>query len=289
MMTTRILHEGGLSTISPLESRHLFDNHGLRPVMAIEGRTNGDLDLLLSKAGVPLGLQVSALYSAPTGSATLLWKTFALAYDLGAAVYHCGNLTKVYASIVTHYNQIRSIEGLLESESDVAGFSYQTEPYYELDALLSASRRAYDKIGHCLWQAFGGGGGMPDNISELLERLTTCPELLKERLRGSWKDVGARLKDYRDCTQHFASTDLGMGHVTMRRLANGSWVAWARIPDNPETKSKKKFTYAGGHDALTYGWEVVNEVSSLATEVVAVAAASVSPRALAREGEPEGK
>ena len=93
---------------------------------------------------------------------------------------------------------------------------------------------------------------------------------LVDRLGRSWTDVGAKLKDYRDCTQHFASTDIGMGAVTMWRIAPGVWTAWARIPDNPEVKSKAKFTYARGHDALTYGWEVANELISLAVESVAL-------------------
>jgi hypothetical protein len=202
-------------------------------------------------------------------------KTFALAYDVGAALHHCVNLAKAYESIVTNFQRIRSIPGFETSESEFASFGYQAEPYYELDALLSAGRRAYDKVGHCVWHAFeGGGGGMPDNMSQLLDRLSACPRPLGEHLRNSWLTVGERLKDYRDCTQHFASADLGLGSVTMTRVGDGVWKAWARIPDNPEAKSKRKFTYITGLDALTYGWDVVNEVVSLATEVVTAASES---------------
>jgi hypothetical protein len=146
-MTVRILHEGGLSANSSPESKHVFDNYGLRPVLTIEDRTSGEPDLLLSKDGVTLGLQLSALYSPRTSNAALLSKTLALAYDLGASLHHCENLAKVYASIVAQYKRIRSTPGLEESGSEVVSFAYQTEPYYELDALLSASLRAYDKIG----------------------------------------------------------------------------------------------------------------------------------------------
>jgi hypothetical protein len=61
---------------------------------------------------------------------------------------------------------------------------------------------------------------------------------------------------------------MGLGTVMMKRLGDGVWRAWARIPDNPQARSKKKFTYTLGLDALTYGWEVANEVVALATEVV---------------------
>jgi len=275
-LSTRLLHQGGLITTSHVESALWAEKYGLRPVLRIEARSRGDLDLLLSRDGIPLGLQVTDLVSGATGNPRLVSNRFALAYDLGAAVHHCCNLAKTYATIVTQYLQIRSIPGLHESESDIAYFGYQTEPYYELDALLSASRRAYDKIGQCVWQAFERGGEMPGNVSSMLRRLSMCPAPLKERLQRSWLTFGAKLKDYRDCTQHFASIDLGMGSVAMKRLEGGLWIAWARIPDNPKANSKRKFTYAAGHDALTYGWEIVNEVAALATEIVAVALSTAS-------------
>lgn len=285
-MAIKFLHEGGLTAMSTAESRLFSANYGLNPVLMIESSKGTDVEILLSKLGVALGFPISALYSSPPGNPALLSKMIPLTYDLGAAIHHCRNLAKAYASTLSQYQRILSIDGHVEPEFDLASFGRQLEPYYELDALLSAGRRIYDKIGHCIWQAFeGNDGGMPRSFPDLLARLTRCPEPLKERLRWSWVNVGSKLRDYRDCTQHFASTDVGLGHVTMKRLAKGLWVAWARIPDNPETKSKKKFKYNADHDALTYGWEVVNEVTSLAAEAIAAAKASDSPPALESESE----
>jgi hypothetical protein len=278
MAFTKIIHEGGLTARSAPESREILERYGVQPVLAIEARATGDMALLLSRSGAALGVQASSLYSARTNDIALLFKAFALAYDVGAALHHCESLAKAYEFIVVNFQRISSIPGFETSESEFASFGYQAEPYYELDALLSAARRAYDKIGHCVWHAFEGrGGGMPDNMRQLLDRITACPRTLAERLNHSWLTVGEKLKDYRDCTQHFASADMGLGTVMMRRVGDGVWKAWARIPDNPETKSKKKFTYVAGIDALTYGWEVVNEVVSLATEVVTAASAVAQP------------
>jgi hypothetical protein len=263
MTIAKVVHEGGLTAHSVPESREIHARHQLRPILAIEARPTGDLDLLLSGVGTVLNILVSTLYSPPITDGRLLLKTFALAYDVGAALHHCVNLAKTYESIVNSYQRIRAIPGFATSDSEFATFGYQQEPYYELDALLSAGRRAYDKIGHYVWHAFeGAGGGMPDNMAELVARLRSCPPPLAERLRNSWLAVGVRLKDYRDCTQHFASVDIGLGSgtVMMKRLADPVWKAWARIPDNPEVRSRKKFTYALGLDALTYSWEVANEV-----------------------------
>lgn len=275
---TRFIHEGGLTSGSAPESKEILERYGARPVLRVEAGPTDDSVFLLSKTGRALSVQVTSFYSTPTSNVALLLKTFDLAYDVGACLYHCANLAKVYESIVGHFKRISLIPGFDMSTSSFASFGHQTEPYYELDALLSAARRAYNRIGHCAWQAFeGGGGGMPDNLSEAVDRLRTCPEPLAERLRKSWSTVGEGLKAYRDCTQHFASTDIGMGTVTMKQVADGVWRAWARIPDNPEVKSRKKFTYASGLDALTYGWEVVDEVVSLAAEVLTGAAAAGPP------------
>jgi hypothetical protein len=260
---------------SILESREIQGKHQLRPILATETQPTGDLDLLLSTVGPALNIQLSDLYSPPKTDGSLLPRIFALAYDVGATLHHCENLAKVYESIVNSYQRIQAIPGFTKSDSELTTFGYQQEPYYELDALLSAGRRAYDKIGHYVWHAFeGGGGGMPDNMSQLVERLKSCPQPLANHLTSSWLAVGAKLKDYRDCTQHFVSVDIGLGSgiVMMKRLAGDVWRAWARIPDNPEARSRKKFSYALGLDALTYGWEVANEVIALATEAVTAAA-----------------
>ena len=145
-------------------------------------------------------------------------------------------------------------------------FGFQFAPYFEFDALLSAARRAYDKAGNLAWAAFrGSGGGRPDNLAKLLKRCECIPKELADRLKQSWVKIGSRLKDFRDCTQHFASTDIGGCSIRMEKLDAGIWRAVAPIPDNPEAKSRSRFTYTCRLDALTYGWEVTNEVACLAS------------------------
>jgi len=276
MQIARIIHEGGLTTYSLQQSRMIDEQHSLRPVLLIESRPIGNLDLLLGENGSILGIQASRLYSSLSGEGLLFLKIFALAYDVGATLHHCVNLAKTYESIVVDHKRISSIPGLSDADSEYVHFSNRSEPYYELDALLSAARRVYDKIGHCVWHAFENhSGGMPDNLAKILLRLKGCPAPLAERLENSWSTVGQKLKAYRDCTQHFASTDGGLCTVMMQQLRPDMWRASARIPDNPEAKSKNKFTYVGNLDALKYGWSVVNEVVALAAEVATATSQSV--------------
>jgi hypothetical protein len=286
MTFTKVVHEGGLTAYSAPESQLIRQKHGLRPVLSTLASSTGDLDFLLSGTGIggALNRRVSPLNSKTVKNGRLLPKAFALSYDVGATLHHCASLAKAYGSIVNNFQRTLSIESNPISKSDLVVFGNQEEPYYELDALLSASRRAYDKIGHYVWHAFeGAGGGMPDNMSQTLDRLKTCPQPLANRLRNSWTTVGERLKDYRDCTQHFASVDIGFGAVMMKNLREGVWRAWARIPDNPEVKSKKRFTYRLELDALSYGWNVANEVVLLTREALDATSVSENSQPTASE------
>ena len=46
------------------------------------------------------------------------------------------------------------------------------------------------------------------------------------------------------------------------------WSCCALIPDNPEARSLHKFTYNMDRDALTYGWELCDEVVQVAHAIL---------------------
>jgi hypothetical protein len=270
MKLIRFVHEGGLVAYTATESQSIRDRFGLLPVLVTEAREDGrNLDNLLSRDGRLLELRASSLsiFNAPDNFPLFL-KINSLAYDLNATVYHCKQLASAYADVTSAHARIRSNPGYPDQPGGWVSFCDQAVPYYELDALLSAARRVYDKTAHMAWQAFGGkGGGMPGNAADLLKRRSNMPPKTRDRLRSSWDTIGAKLKDYRDCTQHFASTDIGLCTINMIRLDKDVWKARALIPDNPEVKSKKKFSYASTIDALAYGWQVTDEVVALAVEM----------------------
>src|SRR5262245_53161525 len=101
MQVTQIIHEGGLKATSMAQSRQIVETHRLRPVLVTrrEAAPSETLDTLLSTSGTPLGVR-AAVVEPPTHDAALLFKGFALEYDLNAAIYHCENLARTYASIV---------------------------------------------------------------------------------------------------------------------------------------------------------------------------------------------
>jgi hypothetical protein len=54
----------------------------------------------------------------------------------------------------------------------------------------------------------------------------------------------------------------------MERVADDVWSTQLWLPDNPEGKSQGSFEYAGKRDALTYGWQLANEVFKVASDVI---------------------
>jgi hypothetical protein len=52
-----------------------------------------------------------------------------------------------------------------------------------------------------------------------------------------------------------------MASIFMEEQLAGVWAALARIPDDPEVRSKANFTFAKGLDALTVGWLIAAEAS----------------------------
>ena len=77
---------------------------------------------------------------------------------------------------------------------------------------------------------------------------------------ASWNEWGERLTAYRDCMQHYVPVDFGLATVSMKEVLPGVWSASARIPDNPEARSKSAFKFQGRLDALSFAWQVSVEV-----------------------------
>ena len=249
--------------------------YNVRPVLLKEKVMTGtpsvphtDRWRLFSLDGEPnVGLAWSALMFGRGFAPAMMRHQHALAYVVGTVVYHCERLADVYSTIALNMVRISSIPGY--GDAPHVSFGYQLEPYFELDALLTGARRAYDASRYLLWSAFGSTkGGVPSNFKKTLAVCSKLPPELRGILEESWCNYGERLTDYRDCIIHYTPIDFGMGSASMNKLDSGVWSVMMRIPDNPEAKSKSAFTYAKNLDALTYGWELSNEIVRIATTIM---------------------
>ena len=54
----------------------------------------------------------------------------------------------------------------------------------------------------------------------------------------------------------------------MQKLEDGVWSTSIRIPDDPKVESPESFRYDCQLDALTYGWELTNEITAIAQIIV---------------------
>lgn len=252
----------------PLPLGNSPDQWGLRPVFKGWALENGEYQgYLLSFYGDNLELQGSIFSFEPSPDFPIFYPFLDLTYDVRATLYHCKRLVHAYATICRNLARLTSNPDPPVFDGNIVRFPCDGTPYFEFDALLSAARRSYDKAGNVLWAILRKKGGRPDNFEEALDRLNNLPEKLAADLRDSWRVTGVKLKDYRDCTQHFVSLDL-FSNVTMKRFDCGLWRAVIPIPDNPGVKSKKKFSYASGLDVLSYGWTVTNEIVSLRSQIM---------------------
>jgi hypothetical protein len=162
---------------------------------------------------------------------------------------------------------------------DQAMFGSHPEPYFEFDALLNSARRVYSNLQFVLWNRFGRKHDIPKQFDSTVKGCDRLPEPLRLVFLESWANWGRRIRAYRDCIAHNTPIDMGNSPLHMKEILPGFWSASARIPDNPEVQSRREFTYAEGLDALTFGWEVANEVY----RINGVAIAAVGGAKLAKE------
>jgi len=196
----------------------------------------------------------------------LLAEKFTLEYLTGALIYHCKNLAEKYASIC---RQAAAFPNGFERPDEKAIFSGQSDGYYEFEALVTVARRTYDAIRYPIWESFGPAkDSVPRNFYNTLLKCTTLPPALAERLQTSWSKWGLKLRAYRDCLQHYVPLDFGHSSAVVELLDSGVWSTALRIPDNPEMKSRKRFQYEQGIDALSYGWELTNEILDVVFQVL---------------------
>lgn len=298
MTTTQVLFERGLAvhrTELGWQLQHVVGGdggvmadvasvvreNGLRPVVIVEDRLGTDeySDLLTCLAPTQIyGVRVTQLQQRAYGAHLDFQQVRNINYMLVAVSYHCIELCKAYRDTCESFARLAG--ALLPDEDRVVTHQGSADAYFEFDALVTAVRRAYDSLRYLMWKHFGpGSGSVPSSFPKTLDRCSALPQALRQRLAASWTSWGEPVTAYRDCIQHYCPVDLGTTVMWMEKTDSGAWSTSARIPDNPSSRSRAKFTYAEKLDALTFGWESANEVLDIATLVMecAVAANDTAP------------
>ena len=107
--------------------------------------------------------------------------------------------------------------------------------FFEFEALTRDVVKGFTQLRYKIW---GRDHGCPRSFEEVLRKLpSVTPEL---RVAETTLEYA---KNFRDCIEH--NTDIGSGSwVQHTRIAEGVWKTFIRVPDNPESKSRTKFTFA---------------------------------------------
>lgn len=246
------------------EPSQIFANYHLRPIVLTVNLTPSISHCFLAPAseGRLLEIEMSELTQvAPFKNHSFVMANLDLSYTVGAVIYHCHRLAQAYVNVCQKFSKSPIPETQISSP---CVFSDQPEPYYELEALITAARRFYTTARRPIWTAFGTGESVPSSFERTIAGCTKLPSGLRKRLDQSWSVFGEKLKEYRDCVEHYIHLGDFMPYAFMERLDNELWTAWLRIPDNPQARSAKSFRYDRRLDALTYGWTVTDEVVKLA-------------------------
>lgn len=246
----------------------ITETHNLRPiVLTLElSPAHSHPFLAPTSKGRLLEIEMADLTQiAPFQNRRFVMWNLDLSYTVGAVIHHCHLLAQAYVDICRNFSRFPSPNGKVRSP---CVFGNQPEPYYAFEALINAAMRFYMTARRPIWAAFGCGGPVPNSFEKTMDRCTKLPNALGQQLKRSWDVCGEKLKEYRDCIEHYVKLGDHIPFAFMELLDDQLWTAWLRIPDNPQARSGKAFRYDSKLDALTYGWTVTDEVVKLAHALI---------------------
>ncbi|QQR75037.1 MAG: hypothetical protein IPJ17_05500 [Holophagales bacterium] len=124
------------------------------------------------------------------------------------------------------------------------------ELLFELSPFLTTMVVLQNSLLAAAASQIGRPGTVPASLNEFLKKrshYTWFDGAVATLLQGYWDDGGRTLRDFRDVDQHFyvltQHSFLDLGSEPALRIF---------LPDNPDTKSPRQFTFAKEIDALTY-------------------------------------
>ena len=132
---------------------------------------------------------------------------------------------------------------------------------------LSSAIRAIDSTRYAIWRVYGDNGSVPSSFRRTIDNCTRLPGALKQLAENLWDERLSHAKEYRDCIQHYVAVGSSSWAMLTRRN-DLIWTMLLRIPDNPDVKSAKRFTFGSDLDAMTYGWELITDLFVLAGSIV---------------------
>ena len=188
------------------------------------------------------------------------YKEYDLRYSALATLYHLNRLIDLYVQNIRLFNHHHSVGTAIRGNLD------DPRVYYETDAFLGAARRVYESIIRVLWKHYYTGlPGRWNSIRSAVKSLDRIPPLFAAELEESWRTVGVKLADYRDCVAHYVPLTSGQTTCWFE-VFEDRWGMIVKLPTNPSKKSRE-FDFETGPDALSYCHSVASHLVKLCDQL----------------------
>ena len=248
------------NAMSVSDPNTVLTNFGVRPVLA-EGSSQNTM--------------VSFLLPAIRGRLLEIYRSELdllkpLKYVMGSMLYHCSVLARLYAEECTKFVERATgdigSDGITSREKENKRETSLEAPFYEFETLMTKIILGYEYIRYPIWRKYKSGTETPHNFADTLKRCK-FPPVIEKRITLSKDNCYLPAKIFRHCIQR--NLDIGSSSWCMfEKKYELLWLFVARLPDNPEEKSEKKFTFDQELDALTVAWEYVSEFFALTDIIV---------------------
>jgi hypothetical protein len=187
------------------------------------------------------------------------WETHAghMFFKHRRAIYHRQCIQKCYAKMLEEMPVNPGGRRFEEGTNSSYAGPLAEVLLFHLDGFFEAERSGHDFVLSCLRTA-DLLRTAPSSFHKFYESETrqhgtysSEPPELGAELTTFWAKIGQRTKDYRDCFSHYVSlAGPTWQHAVKIKWTNGSWKATLCLPDNPDAKSHKAFTFDANLDAL---------------------------------------
>jgi hypothetical protein len=249
------LYVNSEDAMSVSDPNTVLTNFGVRPVLA-EGSSQNTM--------------VSFLLPAIRGRLLEIYRSELdllkpLKYVMGSMIYHCSALARLYAEECTRLAEEATGEigsdGKTSRENEKKVVTRIEAPFYEFETLMTKIVLGYEYIRYPIWRKYQSGTETPRNFTDTIKRCK-LPPAIEKRIILSKDNCYLPAKKFRHCIQR--NLDIGSSSWCMfEKKYELLWLFAARLPDNPEEKSAKNFTFDEELDALTVAWEYVSEFFAL--------------------------
>jgi hypothetical protein len=184
-----------------------------------------------------------------------------LTFLMGAMLYHCSALARLYA------DECAGFVGQWAGETAGGGKPSWTNentvnvkmevPFYIFEALLTKIIVGFEYVRYPIWRKYKSSRGAPPTFGDTIERCI-FPSEIEKRIRFSMENCYLPAKKFRNCIHRCLDIGSSSWCVFEKKLPS-LCLFMARLPDNPEEKSVSDFRFDQEIDALSVAWEYVSE------------------------------